>query len=312
MLWPRVWEVFKSLGLEDDLVKRLHEGGWPPKGGTVALASEKSDMREGVPFFNLIPEDAHDVLLKHITPATRFHLSSRLVSYKDAGMHIELLFKDGRTATCDLLVGADGINSGVRKTLLSGSKPESEVIKKINLDHPALKGGMVYYGRDRASYTYWDAAQWTSGGREVAQCLVKNMDRPSKWAIQAVTPLDNYVEGRIALLGDAALGMRPHLGNGAGQAFEDLPFDASILSNTIAKSVQPGKVDIPKILETYKAIRQPFGSFVARETRNTGLLYELTDAVGFEGIREGDTVSSERLAKLGKEINEEWAWSCIR
>ncbi|CAA7270198.1 unnamed protein product [Cyclocybe aegerita] len=131
------------------------------------------------------------------------------------------------------------------------------------------------------------------------------MNKPTKWLIQAVTPLDRYVGDRVALLGDAAHGMPPHLGNGAGQAIED----ALILGNAIAKSVQSGTADIPKILETYNAIRQPFGNFVARETKRAGLLYDFTDEAGFEGLREGDKVSLERLAELGTEINEKWAWT---
>jgi salicylate hydroxylase len=48
----------------------------------------------------------------------RLRLSHRLVSYKEVGDEIHLTFQDGSSATCDLLIGIDGIKSVVRKCFL--------------------------------------------------------------------------------------------------------------------------------------------------------------------------------------------------
>ena len=64
------------------------------------------------------------------------------------------------------------------------------------------------------------------------------MDKPLRWAIHTVKPLNSFVSGNVAILGDAvrvvfagdnayspfdriqAHAMTPHQGSGAGQAIE--------------------------------------------------------------------------------------------
>lgn len=59
--------------------------------------------------------DLQNVLVKHSN--SRIHLSHRLVSF-DEGDEIYLHFENGTIATCDFLVGMDGIKSVVRRFLL--------------------------------------------------------------------------------------------------------------------------------------------------------------------------------------------------
>lgn len=67
------------------------------------------------------------ILCSQIPSHYRTHFGRRLVSYScssssDADVdddEITLQFKDGSTATCDVLVGADGVKSAVRRTMFS-------------------------------------------------------------------------------------------------------------------------------------------------------------------------------------------------
>ena len=73
------------------------------------------------------------------------HLSHRLLTYTETKDGIELKFTNGSKATCDILVGADGINSVVRKVFLSKEKgidPSSEEAAKVS--QPVWSGTMVY------------------------------------------------------------------------------------------------------------------------------------------------------------------------
>jgi hypothetical protein len=62
------------------------------------------------------------VLLKHLPRTCRTYLSKRLNSYHQSHAGpIKLVFEDGSTATCDILIGADGIKSPTRRSLLRES-----------------------------------------------------------------------------------------------------------------------------------------------------------------------------------------------
>lgn len=65
-------------------------------------------------------------------------------------------------------------------------------------------------------------AEYEGWGPDI-QLLLSCIPQPSVWSIHAVhSPLESYSRGRAALLGDAAHGMLPHLGAGAGQGLEDV------------------------------------------------------------------------------------------
>ena len=71
-------------------------------------------------------------------------------------------------------------------------------------------------------------AGWGPDAISLLDCL----DSPSAWSIHAVDPpLETYAKGRVALLGDAAHGMLPHLGAGAGQGIEDVVVLVKLLNH---------------------------------------------------------------------------------
>lgn len=63
--------------------------------------------------------DFQKVLLRRLPKSCKTHCSKRLRCYTQRRSGpIELLFEDGSTTTCDVLIGADGLKSAVRRSFL--------------------------------------------------------------------------------------------------------------------------------------------------------------------------------------------------
>ncbi|KAH9949948.1 hypothetical protein B0H21DRAFT_776995 [Amylocystis lapponica] len=109
-------------------------------------------------------------------------------------------------------------------------------------------------------------------------------DKPSKWFIPIVhPPLESYVKGCIALIGDAAHAMLPHLGAGAGQCIEDAFLLAHLLGHP-----QTTASNVEHVLQTYDRVRRPRAQMVWEGARSAGRVYEFRGPHGsnMEGIRE--------------------------
>ena len=68
------------------------------------------------------------LLAKHLDADDRIQFAKRMVSYLEPSPTdpITLNFKDGTTATCDFVVGSNGIRSAVRRTMYNGFAEEAE------------------------------------------------------------------------------------------------------------------------------------------------------------------------------------------
>jgi len=71
----------------------------------------------------------------------KLHLSHRLISYEETEKEIQIQFQDGKTASCDLLIGMDGIKSVVRKCFLI----KQGLVKSPSI-HPFWTGSFAYRG----------------------------------------------------------------------------------------------------------------------------------------------------------------------
>ncbi|GJJ14209.1 hypothetical protein Clacol_008471 [Clathrus columnatus] len=106
--------------------------------------------------------------------------------------------------------------------------------------------------------------------------LLNNITSPSKWFLHMLDPpLETYVNGNVAILGDAAHGMLPHMGSGAGQAIED----AYILSELLSLP-QTTKRNLKLVLKAYDYVRRPRANKVLTRSRDVGEIYEFRGPSG--------------------------------
>ena len=90
------------------------------------------------------------ILENHLPASCTVHPRKRLVNYIEPDVHstspIRLEFADGTTATTDVLIGADGVRSAVRKTMFetaSKDNGEDKADLKQYID-PTFTGISIY------------------------------------------------------------------------------------------------------------------------------------------------------------------------
>ncbi|KAF9541152.1 FAD/NAD(P)-binding domain-containing protein [Agrocybe pediades] len=152
--FPRGWEIMKNMGLEEDLEAKLPPGQEKPTLDKERLyyQTRKSNQPVGTHIVDLMlpggsvtlhRADVQTILLKHLPSSIRCHLSHRLTGYVETNEGVQLNFENGKTALCDLMIGADGLHSATRKTLLSEGKNWTEQ-EAIQHSRPLWTGVHVY------------------------------------------------------------------------------------------------------------------------------------------------------------------------
>ncbi|MFD6999887.1 FAD-dependent oxidoreductase [Streptomyces mirabilis] len=212
---------------------------------------------------------------------------TRLASVEDGPDGVTAHFTDGSTATADLLIGADGLNSAVRESIAPETQPcfaGESVFYGYASEAPLVaetgrltmvRGGAAAFGCavSPGGETYWfarvageplsagDIAHGTPGHwRELLVPLLRGDATPAADVVAATTHrimVTNATEmptgtpwrqGRTLIIGDAAHAASPATGQGASMALED--------AVVLAKSLRDAP-DTESALSLYEALRRP-------------------------------------------------------
>jgi salicylate hydroxylase len=100
-------------------------------------------------------------------------------------------------------------------------------------------------------------------------------------------PGTSWVDGRFALLGDAAHAMLPFAAQGAAMAIED--------AEALARHLDQGSADIPRALRAYEAERQDRAERVMRLAGSNDRIYHMSGPLAFARDMVMRSLPSERL-----------------
>ena len=246
----------------------------------------------------------HGVLLDAVGPSS-IQLAAEATEFVAGPSGVELTLTTGERVGGDVLIGADGVASAIRRHLHPDERPPRAsgliAIRGVARDVvPHLGGvsGAQYFGRGleaglaRAGQreVYWylslHAAHVPAPRDAVAianRCAV-SFHEPVRAIVRATPPedlrLDELFErepiapwgrGPVTLLGDAAHPMLPHAGQGAAQALED----AVALGSTLRRAA-----DIEPALRHYERVRIPRTRAVVTLARRNARMGSIENAAG--------------------------------
>ncbi|KWE18341.1 monooxygenase [Burkholderia cepacia] len=246
--------------------------------------------RYGFPYLMVHRGDLHALLLRamlRLRPGSVI-TGAKLTDIEAQPNGVSARFEDGRTATGDLMIGADGVHSRVREQIVgpgvatyTGCMAWRGVIPADSLpDHLRITSGVNWVGPGRHVITYplragklinfvgvvelpdWEGEEsWTlrgthaecaayfEGWHQDVQTLIANIEVPFRWALLSRPPIDVWHRGRVVLLGDACHPMLPFMAQGAVMAIED--------GMILARALEANADDLPRAIALYERLRVP-------------------------------------------------------
>jgi salicylate hydroxylase len=347
-------EVGAGVAISPNAVKVLHRLGFAEALHAVGVVSDSMDSRDwqtgallgrvplaeaaverwGAPFYHLHRADLHDALRaalgdQHIT------LGARCVGVEPHDNVVTTRFADGREATGELLIGADGIHSVVREHVAGPDRPiwsrqiswrglaAATIGHAVGLEvrHHSFwgprtqfvcfyvsAGRLVNWVGNTQSDDDWHEESWSARGdrdevlrlfagwHSEVRALIAGTEQVFKWALFDRPPLETWTRGRVTLLGDAAHPMLPYMAQGASQSIED----AFVLASCLAADPD----DPQSAIERYAARRWERTAAVQAASRDASRVVRLTDPAEVQA-------RNARLAESPEAPIErfDWIWS---
>jgi len=264
---PNVTRVMREVGIEDELNSTAcHPDFWYSRDGVTGDVCAQIPLGDyavkqyGSTYLTVHRGDFQQLLTEAV-PDGILAFNKKLEKIDDLGDKVALTFADGTTEYADFVIGADGVNSIIRATLLGEEQPEHTgyIAHRAVFSTPRLaldlpfdmctkwwgddRHMMVYYVTKKHDQIYfvtgvpggenWDMSKrWVpsnknelreafDGWHPTVQALIEASGEITLWPLLELAPLPLWSRGRLVLLGDACHPMKPHMGQGAAMAIED-------------------------------------------------------------------------------------------
>lgn len=317
--------ALREIGIQGELERRGQAIDdfqiFDPHGRLIALTPLKQLHTElGITSVSIHRAALQRILLEAAGDGS-IQLSAACERVEESPRGVRVRFSDGRTAEGDVVIGADGIHSAVRRQLHRVDPPRYAGyicwLATVPFTHARFVRGYTghYWGKGQrfglidigGGQVYWWATQ--NRKQRVAPLAAEEIKRDVQhcftgWADEVmraieVTPaasiisldcvdrpfLERWGRGRITLLGDAAHPMLTSLGQGAGMAIED----AVVLGRALA-----GSTDLVQSLRHYEDLRRDRTRQIVRLSRVMSMVEQLEHPVA---VALRDTVFRMRSSK---------------
>ena len=309
-LAPNAIAALDELGVGGTVVRRAFQptrGEFRRMDGTVIKRAEMPPGFVGGPMVVALRPALHGALLEAVGPEP-LSLGARVTGFTVTNHRVAITLSNGATAEGELLIGADGVRSVIRRTLhpTEGPPRNSGLVSVRGALHDALQhlGNVhaVYYmgpgvesmfvrASDTGIYWFLSMAKKVAPTGTDPAAIVRAMGPQFDDTFRAITvatedmrfdelfdrdPLPSWGSGPVTLLGDAAHPMLPHTGQGAAQAIVDAVALAQSLTNC---------ANLEASLREYERERLPKTSVLVGQGRRTARLMGTTNSIVC-GIRE--------------------------
>jgi len=259
--------------------------------------------RYGYPYFVMHRSDLLDVLLRacRAEPLVTLEANRGALNIEDRTDTTVVTCENGERYEADIVIGADGLRSNVRKAILNDGDPVCSAYVAyrgtIPIEEVSATAGfesvIVWTGPDRHLVQYpvrrgelynqvavFKSRRYVDGGAgddwglpdeldemfanavDLVRSGISQMGRQRRWPMFDRLPVTNWTRDRVTLLGDAAHPMLQYLAQGAAQALEDTAVLAALLTE--------GPDDLTTVFRTYEAERAPRTARVQTLAREWG------------------------------------------
>jgi salicylate hydroxylase len=231
------------------------------------------------------------------------HVDHRLLGVEDRDDSAIVRFQNGRSMSADVVIGADGIHSMVRQSVIgdedgaprfSGTAAYRGLIPAQRVPGWPAETVQMWLGERSLLRVYpvrggellnfiavvpageEFGESWSARG-DVAELrrrferfdptvgdLFEQADQTDVFGLRDRLPLPRWSRGRVTLAGDAAHPMLPSMGQGANQAIEDAMAVATLLRDATVD-------EVPELLVRYQAVRHGHTARIQRRCWRIGM-----------------------------------------